>query len=75
MTPPDTDIRKQTRRHRPALYAIAFAVVFGLLTLLIRAFVATDPDSTPVEDPTMRAPLVEEGVPAGDAPPPVPDTE
>ena len=75
MTPPDTDLKKQTHRHRPALYAIAFAVIFGLLTLLVRAYFATDPDTTPVEDPTVRAPLVEEGVPAGDALPPVPDTE
>ena len=75
MTPPDTDIGKQSRRHRPALYAIAFVVIFGFLTLLVRAFFATDPDSTPVEDPTLRTPLVEEGVPAGDALPSVPDTE
>jgi hypothetical protein len=75
MTPPDTDLKNQSRRHRPALYAMAFVVIFGFLTLLVRAFYATDPDTTPVEDPTLRAPLVEEGSLDGDGLPRVPDTE
>jgi hypothetical protein len=60
MTPPDTNLRKQARRHRPALYAIAFVVFFALLTLLLRGVVATDPDSTPLADPTVRTPAGDE---------------
>jgi hypothetical protein len=56
MTPPDTDLRNQRRRHRPALYAIAFVVFFAFLTLLLRGFVATDPDAE-VNDPTLRTPI------------------
>ena len=58
MTPPDTDLKKQTRRHRPALYAMAFVVIFAGLTLLIRIFAATDPDDAMMgADPTLREPL------------------
>jgi hypothetical protein len=58
MTPPDTNLTKQTRRHRPALYGIAFVVIFGLLTILVRVFVATDPETAPADaDPTLRAPI------------------
>lgn len=61
MTPPDTNLKTQRRRHRPALYAIAFAVLFGMLTLLIRVFVATDPDEATLgADPLLRAPLDEQ---------------
>ncbi len=75
MTPPDANIEKQTRRHRPALYGMAFVVIFGFLTLLLRVFFATDPDTVPVEDPTLRAPLEEgEAVDENDLPP-VPDTQ
>jgi hypothetical protein len=56
MTPPDTNLRTQRRRHRPALYAIAFVVFFAFLTLILRGFVATDPDATPLADPTLRTP-------------------
>ena len=57
MTPPDTNLRTQRRRHRPALYAIAFVVFFGLLTLLLRLFAATDPDSETLgANPTLREP-------------------
>ena len=56
MTPPDTNLRTERRRHRPALYAIAFAVFFAFLTLILRGFVATDPDATPLADPTVRTP-------------------
>ena len=40
MSPPDTNIRKQTRRHKPALWGIFGALIFaaalflGLLTWL-----------------------------------------
>jgi hypothetical protein len=66
MTPPDTNLKKQRRRHRPALYAIAFAVFFGILTLLLRVFDATDPDDTMLDaEPTLREPL-DQGQPATD---------
>ena len=58
MTPPDTNLEKQTRRHRPALYAIAFVVFFAALTLLIRIFAATDPDDQLLgAEPTLREPI------------------
>ncbi len=57
MTPPDTNLRKQKRRHRPALYAMAFVVFFAFLTMLLRAFVATDPDTAPLAEPTLREPI------------------
>lgn len=60
MTPPDTNLKTQRRRHRPALYGIAFAVIFGLLTLLVRLFAATDPSETPMDrDPSLRGEEVE----------------
>ncbi len=46
MTPPDANLEKQKRRHRPALIAIAAVVIFAVLTLGIRYFYATDPDNT-----------------------------
>lgn len=77
MTPPDTNLKKQSRRHRPALYAIAFVVIFGFLTLLVRAFVATDPDTAPLDaDPTLRTPLDEPQQTAPQATPPrLPETD
>jgi hypothetical protein len=58
MTPPDTNLEKQRRRHRPALYAMAFVVFFAFLTLILRGFVATDPSDAPLDaDPTLRTPL------------------
>jgi hypothetical protein len=57
MTPPDTNLSKQKRRHRPALYAMAFVVFFAFLTMLLRAFVATDPDTAPLAEPVLREPV------------------
>jgi hypothetical protein len=57
MTPPDTDLRTERRRHRPALYAIAFVVFFAFLTLILRGLFATDPDATPLADPSVRTPV------------------
>jgi hypothetical protein len=57
MTPPDTNLRTERRRHRPALYAIAFAVFFALLTLVLRGLVATDTEATPLADPSVRTPV------------------
>lgn len=72
MTPPDTDLSKQTRRHRPALYAIAFVVIFGALTLLVRVFDATDPNEALLDaEPTLREPLD----PAAETSPPNPASE
>jgi hypothetical protein len=56
MTPPDTNLRTERRRHRPALYGIAFVVIFAFLALIVRGFVATDTDTTPLADPGVRAP-------------------
>lgn len=76
MTPPDTNLQTQRRRHRPALYAIAFAVVFGILTLLLRVFVATDPDDAPLgADPLLRAPLDQEETSPAQNPPRLPDRQ
>jgi hypothetical protein len=58
MTPPDTNLEKQRRRHRPALYAMAFVVFFAFLTLVLRVLVATDPSDAPLDaDPTLRTPI------------------
>lgn len=63
MTPPDTNLEKQKRRHRPALYAMAFVVIFAGLTLLIRLFAATNPDDAMLDaDPTLRKPLEQQEV-------------
>lgn len=73
MTPPDTNLKTQRRRHRPALYGIAFAVIFGILTVLVRLFVATDPSEAPMDgDPLLGAPLDGEAEtsPAGTPPRP-----
>jgi hypothetical protein len=56
MTPPDTDLRTERRRHRPALYAIAFVVAFALLTVILRGVVTPGPDATPLADPGIRTP-------------------
>jgi len=63
MTPPDTNLEKQRRRHRPALYGMAFVAIFAILTLLIRIFAATDPDDAMLgADPTLREPLDQQEV-------------
>jgi hypothetical protein len=37
---------------------MAFVVFFAFLTLILRAFVATDPSGTPLDaEPTLRAPV------------------
>lgn len=42
MSPPDTNIPKQTRRHRPALLGMAAAVISVLLILLLIMYLAPD---------------------------------
>lgn len=42
MSPPDTNIPKQTRRHRPALLGIAAALISVLLILLLVMYLAPD---------------------------------
>ncbi len=59
-------LRTPRRDKRRILYAIAFVVFFAFLTLILRGFVATDPDATPLADPTLRTPA--DG-PAESAPP------
>lgn len=50
MSAPTTNIEKQTRRHKPALYGIVAAVAFGGLMLLTVFFTSVDPDSSGVND-------------------------
>ena len=53
MSPPDTNLSKQTHRHRPALYGMTFAIV-AVVALLAFA-ISSAPDDTEV------APAVEGG--------------
>jgi hypothetical protein len=74
MTPPDTNLRTQRRRHRPALYGIAFVVIFGILTILVRLFVATDPADDPMgADPALRTPGETQQTTPQQTPPRLPD--
>ena len=62
MTPPDSNIEKQKRRHRPALIGIAAAGLFALIVVLALLFATTDgerpltdqatPDATDTMDAT-----------------------
>lgn len=60
MSPPDTNVEKQKRRHRPALIGIGAVLVFALLVVLALAVSTTDgerpetPQATP--DATDTAP-------------------
>lgn len=46
MSAPDTDVQKQAKRHRGALFGIAGVVVFAMLLFLLFLTIATDPDET-----------------------------
>ncbi|REC58602.1 hypothetical protein DRV84_03330 [Rhodosalinus sediminis] len=44
MSPPDTNVEKQKRRHRPALIGIGAVLVFALLVVFAFAVSTTDGD-------------------------------
>lgn len=49
MSAPETNVKKQARRHRPALIGIALAVVFGVLFFLFDVGSAVDDEAPLVE--------------------------
>lgn len=50
MSAPDTTIKKQQRRHRPALIGIAVAIVFAALVFLLNINSGVDADDTSLVD-------------------------
>lgn len=55
MTAPDTNVTKQARRHRPALYGIAVALLaavaaFFLIPTVPEGDVAVEPSTTVTDD-------------------------
>lgn len=50
MSPPDTNIEKQERRHRPALLGIAISLAFVAILAFIFLTYVTDPDQTLIEN-------------------------
>jgi hypothetical protein len=55
MSPPDTNVEKQARRHRPAMAGIIASVAVVLLVVLGSIFFISNRDA-PVEDDAMVAP-------------------
>ena len=49
MSAPDTNIEKQTKRHRPALWAIGAVIVFGAIVFLSMVSTAVDDEDAPGE--------------------------
>ena len=62
MSPPDTNIERQEKRHRPALIGIAIAVIMGGLFFFLNALTAVD------EEPLEELPAGEEQAPTGQTP-------
>ncbi|SDD46067.1 hypothetical protein [Ruegeria marina] len=56
MTPPDANLKKQERRHRPVFYLIALAIVVFVIggLALLQTPVVPEPDAD-------AAPVVEDG--------------
>ncbi len=50
MSAPDTNIEKQTRRHKPALIGIIAAIAFGGAVFLTMFFSAVDEDGAEIND-------------------------
>jgi hypothetical protein len=50
MSAPDTNIEKQTRRHKPALFGIFAAIAVGGLLFLTIFFSAVDDDAAATND-------------------------
>lgn len=42
MSPPDTNVERQKRRHRPVLIGIGAVVLFALIVMLAMVFNVTD---------------------------------
>ncbi len=61
MTPPDTDLKKQERRHIGPLIGMAVVVIFGIgiIVYWIGEEVATAPED---DGTTLEAPTAEDGV-------------
>ncbi|MBS0123576.1 hypothetical protein [Thetidibacter halocola] len=56
MSAPDTNLDKQTRRHRPALAGIALAVAVAGLMLAGYLIILAERGNTPGEEPAITAP-------------------
>ena len=54
MTPPDTDLKTQRRRHGPAIWGMVAAVALALVLWIASTRPAEDPDQ-----PTLAAPPAE----------------
>lgn len=71
MTPPDTNLKKQKRRHRGPLFGIAIAVLFGVGIILYWVSALFDepagPDTT--DDTPVQSQQLDDG---GPVPTPVP---
>jgi hypothetical protein len=50
MSPPNTNIEKEKRRHRPALLGIAISLMFAAILAFIFLTYVTDPDQTLIEN-------------------------
>ncbi|SHI61267.1 hypothetical protein [Wenxinia saemankumensis] len=50
MSAPHTNVEKQAKRHRPALWGIAFAAVFGVAMIMFLLFWSVDEGETPSND-------------------------
>ena len=50
MSAPDTNIEKQTRRHKPVLYVIGAVVVFAAIIFLVNINASMDGDAALVSD-------------------------
>ncbi|RFP86840.1 hypothetical protein DZK27_13455 [Rhodobacteraceae bacterium 63075] len=61
MSPPDTNIEKQERRHRPALWGIAIAVVIALVFVATRTVMTVEnaDEESQVETGSEMAPATE----------------
>lgn len=61
MSPPDTNLEKQERRHRPALWGIAIAVVIALVFVATRTVMTVEnaDEESQVETGSEMAPATE----------------
>ena len=72
MSPPDTNVKTQARRHRPALIGILLAVGFAAILFAAWVFLQVSPDIEgadvlPVEAPMDQAAPVDPGSTGGTA--------
>lgn len=64
MTPPDTNLKKERRRHRPVLWGIAAAVLIAVLGWI--AYSTYVPTAEQVGGPVMRSEQEEDGATTDD---------